>query len=106
MWNVGTQNLSMTEGDYGVALPVIISGATFAASDEIRITFKTALNGETLVEKVYGNIQNNTVNLEFTKAESDLLPIGNYVYSIDWYQNGAFMCNLIECSAFRVVDKA
>ena len=106
MWSVVAQNLSMAEGDYGLALPIEISGATFAAADEIKITFKTRLNGETIIEKTYGNIQNNTVNLEFTKAESDLLPVGSYVYSMDWYQNGAFMCNVIQCSAFMVVEKA
>lgn len=94
----------MTEGDWGVKLPVTVSGATFAANDSLKIVIK---NGETtLVEKEYTNITQNTVNLELTEAESALLPVGSYVYRLDWYQDGAFMCNIIPISTFKVVDKA
>ena len=54
-WNVTNLNLSMAEGDYGIALPV---------------------------------------------------PVGGYVYCLDWYQNGNFMCNIIPSAQFKVVDKA
>lgn len=104
MWNVSGNSLSMTEGDWGVKLPVTVSGATFAANDSLKIVIK---NGETtLVEKEYTNITQNTVNLELTEAESALLPVGSYVYRLDWYQDGAFMCNIIPISTFKVVDKA
>ena len=104
MWNVSGNSLSMAEGDWGVKLPVNVSGVTFSASDSIKIVIK---NGETtLVEKEYTNITQNTVNLELTEAESALLPVGNYVYRLDWYQDGAFMCNIIPISTFKVVDKA
>lgn len=94
----------MAEGDWGVELPVTVSGATFAANDSLKIVIK---NGETtLVEKEYTNITQNTVKLELTEAESALLPIGVYVYRLDWYQDGAFMCNIIPVSTFKVVDKA
>ena len=67
MWNVSGNSLSMTEGDWGVKLPVTVSGATFAANDSLKIVIK---NGETtLVEKEYTNITQNTVNLELTEAE-------------------------------------
>ena len=104
MWVVSGTSLSMAEGDWGVELPVTVSGATFAANDSLKIVIK---NGETtLVEKEYTNITQNTVKLELTEAESALLPIGVYVYRLDWYQNGAFMCNIIPVSTFKVVDKA
>ena len=104
MWNVSGNSLSMCEGDWGVQLPVKVSGATFAANDSLKIVIK---NGETtLVEKEYTNITQNTVRLELTEAESALLPIGVYVYRLDWYQDGAFMCNIIPVSTFKVVDKA
>ena len=94
----------MAEGDWGVELPVTVSGATFAANDSLKIVIK---NGETtLVEKEYTNITQNTVKLELTEAESALLPIGVYVYRLDWYQDGAFMCNIVPVSTFKVVDKA
>lgn len=104
MWVVSGTSLSMAEGDWGVELPVTVSGATFAANDSLKIVIK---NGETtLVEKEYMNITQNTVKLELTEAESALLPIGVYVYRLDWYQDGAFMCNIIPVSTFKVVDKA
>ena len=104
MWVVSGTSLSMAEGDWGVELPVTVSGATFAANDSLKIVIK---NGETtLVEKEYTNITQNTVKLELTEAESALLTIGVYVYRLDWYQDGAFMCNIIPVSTFKVVDKA
>ena len=104
MWVVSGTSLSMAEGDWGVELPVTVSGATFAANDSLKIVIK---NGETtLVEKEYTNITQNTVKLELTEAESALLAIGVYVYRLDWYQDGAFMCNIIPVSTFKVVDKA
>lgn len=104
MWTVSGTNLSMAEGDWGVELPVTIDGVTFTASDSVKITIK---RGSTvLVEKEYTNISDNTVKLELTEAESSLLLVGNYVYSLDWYQDGVFMCNIIPVGLFKVVDKA
>lgn len=103
MWIVINNNLSMAEGDWGIQLPITITGATFAANDSVRVTIKS---GETtVIQKDYTDITNNTVNLEFTDAESALLPVGSYLYSLDWYQNGAFMCNIIPSAVLKVVDK-
>lgn len=106
MWNVNGQDLKMTEGDFGLQLPVTISGTTFAAADEVKLTIKDSANGTTIIEKTFSNITDNTVELEFTEEESELLPVGGYVYVLDWYQDGAFMCNIIPSASFRVVDKA
>lgn len=104
MWNVNGLQLNMTEGDWGLKLPVTVSGVTFANNDSVKIVIKS---GETtIIEKEYTNITQNTVNLELTEAESALLPVGSYVYRLDWYQDGAFMCNIIPISTFKVVDKA
>lgn len=106
MWNVNGQDLKMVEGDWGIQLPVTVSGTTLTASDELKLTIKTAINGDTIVSKTFTNIQQNTVNLELTEAESALLPVGTYVYLLDWYQDGAFMCNIIPSAQFKVVEKA
>lgn len=106
MWNVNGHNLTMTEGDWGLLLPVTIAGVTLAAQDEVKMTFKDSANGETLFEKTFANIVDNTVNLEITESETALLPVGTYVYCLDWYQDGAFMCNIIPSATLRVVDKA
>ncbi len=104
MWNVNGITLNMTEGDWGVKLPVTVTGVTFTANDSVRIKIQ---RGETtIIEKEYTNITNNTFDLEFTEAESALLPVGSYRYSLDWYQDGAFMCNIIPSGLFVVGDKA
>ena len=106
MWKVNGQDLKMAEGDWGIQLPITIPGTEFSANDEVKLTIKTALNGDTILEKTFANISENTVNLELTEAESALLPVGSYVYRLDWYQDGAFMCNIIPIASLKVVDKA
>lgn len=106
MWRVTANTITMTEGDFGVALPVTISGVTFTAADTVKISVLTAVNGETLVEKEFSDISESTFNLELTQAESALLPVGAYVYKLDWYQSGIFMCNIIPFAEFKVVEKA
>ena len=105
MWNVIGANLQMTEGDYGVALPVEIKGTTLGEQDSIKLTFKTAVNGDVILSKTFDGITDNTVSLELTDEESALFSVGGYVYCLDWYQNGNFMCNIIPSSAFKVGEK-
>ena len=40
-WNVTNLNLSMAEGDYGIALPVEIQGTTLGAQDSIKLLPKS-----------------------------------------------------------------
>lgn len=103
MWACTGQNISMARGDFGIELPIVVSGATFGENDELRV--KITRNGETVLAKAFGNIQQNTVNLVLTEAETGLLPVGAYRFSLDWYQDGVFMCNVIESAGFRVVAK-
>lgn len=105
MWVVQGNNLSMAEDDYGIQLPIEVHGTVLTENDTIRITFKSAKNGQEILYKDY-TPQENTVTLEFTAEESALFTIGTYVYSLDWYQNGLFLCNIIPCASFKVVDKA
>lgn len=106
MWAANGNNLQMCEGDWGIKLPVTVDGTTLTENDHLLFTFKTQKNGEVLFTKEYTNIQKNTVDLEFTEAESALLPVGSYAYSLDWYQDGAFFCNIIPSAMLKVVDKA
>ena len=96
----------MTEGDYGIELPVTISGTTLSASDSVKITIKSAVNGTVILEKAFTAITENTINLALAEEESELLTVGAYVYTLDWYQDGVFMCNIIPSAIFEVVDKA
>ena len=106
MWNANNQDLKMCEGDWGIQLPVTVSGTTLSAQDELKFTFKSIINGHVILEKTFSGISENTVNLELTEAESALFTVGTYYYCLDWYQNGVFMCNIIPIAQFKVVDKA
>lgn len=96
----------MTEGDWGITIPMTVNGTTLTASDTIQLTFKDKINGADILQKTYSDIQNNTFNFSLTESESALFPVGVYVYRMDWYQDGAFMCCLVENATFKVVDKA
>lgn len=106
MWKVNGENLIMTEGDYGLILPVTINGITFAEYDKLKFTFKGSPNGTTILEKEYTDVADNSAEFELTAAESALFKPGNYVYTLDWYQENNFMCNIIQNGVFKVVDKA
>lgn len=111
MWiaeRVGNDNyaLKMAEGDWGISLPITIDGPAFSEHDELKFVLKTAVNGATLIEKTYTDIVDNTISLELTEEESAILSVGAYVYSLDWFQNGTFLCNIVLRSLFKVVDKA
>lgn len=104
MWKVSNNDIQMVEGDFGIELPISVSGTTLTASDELRLTFKRG--AETILEKEYSNIENNTISLSLTEQESALFPVGLYVYSLDWYQDGVFVCNIVPLAVFKVVGKA
>lgn len=106
MWKADGEKLYMSEGDWGVALPFTVSGVTINSGDTLRFNFKTAANGETIFAKVYTNIVDNTVQLTLTQAESAMLTPGTYVYNLEWYQAGHFMCCIIENARFKVGDVA
>lgn len=106
MWAVSGNNLKMCEDDFGIQLPITVQGVTLTNADSLRFTFKNIVNGDTILVKEFDSITDNKVNLELTEAETVLFPVGNYVYSLDWYQNGLFLCNIIPSASFKVVDKA
>lgn len=95
----------MAEGDWGVALPITVDEVTLTSNDLLKFIFKDQNNGNVILTKEYTPVE-NTVNLSFTEEESALFPVGQYVYSLDWYQSGAFLCNIIPTATLKVVDKA
>lgn len=105
MWSVNGKELRMAEGDFGIELPFSVSGVTFSESDVLKFTFKKKVNDAVILVKEYVPTENKA-NLVFTEDETALFPVGSYVYSLDWYQSGNFMCNIIAVSSFKVVDKA
>lgn len=106
MWTASGNEIKMVVGDFGIQLPITINGTTLAQGDELLFTLKKSYNRNTVLTKTFSNISENTINLELTEEESANLVEGAYVYSLDWYQDGVFMCNIIPASVFRVVSKA
>ncbi len=104
-WAVNGKELKMAEGDWGIQLPITVSGVTFTEQDMLRFVFKDKMNGSTILTKEYAPVE-NTVSLELTEAETELFSVGTYVYLLDWYQDGAFLCNVIPSAFLKVVDKA
>ena len=105
-WTVSVNNLTMAEGDYGVLLPIEITGIEFTAGDNVKLTIKKEKNGDTILEKVFGSITENTIQLEITQEETALLSVGSYVYRLDVYQDGNYLNNIIPAATFKVVDVA
>lgn len=99
MWSVDENEITMCEGDYGIDLPISIEGAELSVGDSLMITIKDVINGTEYLQKSF------TDSLSLTAAESAQLPVGKYVYALDWYRNSTFLCNIIPKSKFTVVDK-
>lgn len=104
MWIANGNELTMAEGDFGIKLSIKITGMTFGASDCVAITFKKAANGDDILTKIFTNIQQSTVQLEFTEQETELFPVGKYVYRMDAYQDGNYLNNIIPSASLKVVD--
>ena len=98
-WTVDENEISMCEGDYGIDLPITITGVELTDSDSLMITIKDVINGTEYLQKSF------TEALTLSAEDTAQLPVGKYVYSLDWYKNDQFMCNIIPKAPFKVVDK-
>ena len=105
-WYVNGNNLTFAEDDYGVELPLTFKGITFTARDKVEFVVKKEMNGDAILTKTFTDISNNQIVLMLTNEDTALLPVGSYIYRLDWYQDGAFMCNLVPSASMKVVDKA
>jgi hypothetical protein len=95
--------MSMSEGDYGLALPITITGAEIFATDKIDFFIKKG--EEVIVKKTFTNIENNTFDFVLSKENSDKLPVGTYTFGIDWFREDIFMNNIKKNETFIVEDK-
>lgn len=99
--------ITMTEGDFGVALPIIISAEQeLTASDKFSIKIYKDINTDPLISKEYSNLKDNTIEFKLTKEESLRLSPGKYLYDIDWYQDNSFLDNIVRKEKFIVIEKA
>ena len=106
MWFApNTRDIQMTVGDYGVKLPFKFKYITIANDDYFKFTIKTGVDDEPLIEIDITDIENNKVEIELSKQDSDKLSVGTYFYNLDWYQDNNFNCNLIRLAKFEVMKK-
>lgn len=99
----------MIYGNYGIELPITMTITNendehiIIANDE-KIKFVIKKCNEIKYEKDYTNVENNTIYLNFTQEESELLLAGEYTYSIDWYKENIFKGTLVNGNDF-IVEK-
>lgn len=105
MWAAVGTNLKMAEGDYGVPIVFSIKNVEFSGFDSIRLTVKDTVNGTGIFTKTISDLSGNTFQIMLTSAESALIPVGEYVYALDWYINDVFLCNLVPVGLITVLDK-
>lgn len=106
--NKNPLRIIMTEGDFGLILSIEITpeeGELITQDTNFQINIFKEINEEPLISKTYSNIENNIIPFELTEEESLLLPVGKYIYDLDWYENGAFMCNIIAKEKYTVIEK-
>lgn len=106
MWKASGTTIEMAEGDYGISLPIKINGITFGESDSVKFRVTDGRTRQELLELDFDHITQNTVEIVLTEAQSEALPAGEHSYTLDWYRDGVFMCNIIPFGVFRVVKKA
>lgn len=97
--------ITMTEGDYGLPMPITISGGEIKTGDLLKFTIKQNEDESIIFEKTFNEVKNNTFDFVLNETESNKLPVGVYLYSLDWYRENVFLCNLIPKGSFEVEDK-
>lgn len=98
------RNIIITEGDFGIGIPITIVGSNILPDHKLKMTIKSDENKD-LIIKEYNNIKNNTFEFELTEEESKKLIVNSYFYVLDWYKDGEFLCNVIKDGCLVVEDK-
>ena len=106
MWDVKGTDISMAEGDWGVVLPITLTGTTALTGDTMTMTVKSAINETALLTKSLTFIGDSTFHLTLSSADTALLPVGHYVYSLDWAHPGTFACCLVPAGGLTVEERA
>lgn len=106
MWEVNGENLKMIEGDFGFELPFTFNDIIISPQDNIKLEIKKEKDADPILTFDFSDIQNNEIKLVLTKADSEKLNVGNYLYVIDWYQGESFLGNIVNGALFKVVNKA
>lgn len=101
MFKIKGNKIIMTEGDYGIPLPITITGGEILSNHFIKFYIQKP-DAYEILSKEFTNIQNNTIELKLSKEESLKLKNGVYLYGIDWYSEESFLGNIIKDEIFEV----
>ena len=106
MWVVNGTNLFMAVGDFGVVLPVRVSGIQLGANDSAKLCIRSKSGTKDIVlEKTFSVVPEQDIQIVFTEVETNQLPIGLYSYSLDLFRDGVFLCNIVPLGSFKVGEK-
>lgn len=109
MFKIQNTKIQMTEGDFGIVLPISIvleNDETITSQDTFAIKIYKDTNKNRIISKEYTVDENGDINFELTQEETAKLPIGEYKYDLDWYDSNNFLVNLIGDEVFSVIEKA
>ena len=110
MFKVDEENkrIEMIEGDFGITLPIEINieGTELTSTDKFVLKIFKEINEDAIIEKIFENVTNNTIELKFTEDENSKLKVGRYYYDIDWFQEDVFLSNILARKRFIVNEKA
>lgn len=98
------KTIKMVEGDFGLPLPITVTGTTISNDETIKITINN-MEKEEIFSQEYKDIKNNTFDLIFTEEQSKELKEGMYTYSIDWFKGTTFLGNIVNGEMFEVEGK-
>lgn len=99
------KKIIMTEKNYGLHLPIKITGATIQKNDTLEFYIKQTGAKESVIQNKYDNINENTIDFVLTKEQSEKLKVGIYQYSIDWYRDNIFLNTIVNGYPFEVEKK-
>lgn len=83
--------ITMDVNDYGIQLPIDVTGATFALTDKMRFEIKKSKDSDVLFSKDYLNELDNSSKFRFffelTQEESIQFSPGNYIYFVKYVKD-------------------
>lgn len=104
MWQASGNCIKMTRGDFGIGLPLSFPETQINEEDTLAFTIKKENGGPVIVRKTYSGITERSIDVTLTQEESARLPVGNYVWKVDWYREEEFLCCLAQPAPFKVVS--
>lgn len=99
-----SKKITMNEGDFGIILPISFSDMNDGAT--IKFIIKKQDEAETEVLNLNFTVSSNKIEFQLTKAETEKLVKGDYLYDIKQYEEGTLQNTLLVDEKFIVEEGA